>query len=85
VAGLVTGSDILRELRGRDVGDETLVPEIMVRQGRFLDDVTLEEIEEATGKPVRVVETSPKGLIEGTLGMAATGPLAASLVTKPRY
>lgn len=85
VAGLVTGSDILRELSGRDVGDETLVPEIMVRQGRFLDDVTLEEIEAATGRPVRVVETSPKGLIEGALGMEATGPLAASLVTKPRY
>ncbi|HEY3267922.1 MAG TPA: DUF512 domain-containing protein [Armatimonadota bacterium] len=68
VTGLVTGSDVLRALEGMDVGDELILPEIMVRQGRFLDDVTLADVEAAIGRPARVVETSPKGLMAGVLG-----------------
>lgn len=68
VAGLVTGSDVIAALAGRDVGEETIVPEIMVRQGRFLDDVTIDDVKKATGRPVRVVGTDPAGLIEGVLG-----------------
>lgn len=68
VAGLVTGSDIIAALDGVEVGEEVILPEIMVRQGRFLDDVTLDDVEKASGRPVRVVSTDPAGLIEGVLG-----------------
>jgi putative radical SAM enzyme (TIGR03279 family) len=71
VAGLVTGSDVIAALKGRDAGDRVLVPEVMVRQGAFLDDVTVEEVGEAVGAPVCVVETTPMGLIEGCLADAA--------------
>jgi NifB/MoaA-like Fe-S oxidoreductase len=71
VAGLVTGSDIIAALAGRDAGEEIIVPEIMVRQGRFLDDVTLEDVEKAAGRAVRVVGTDPAGLIDGVLGHPA--------------
>jgi NifB/MoaA-like Fe-S oxidoreductase len=42
VAGLVTGQDIIKQLRGRSLGSELLIPENMLRsQGdMFLDDTT---------------------------------------------
>ncbi len=47
VAGLLSGKDIVRELRGKDLGDYLLVPEVMLREGEdvFLDDLTLQDLE----------------------------------------
>jgi len=46
VSGLVTGSDILRELQDAPKYDELFISESMLRDGEdiFLDDVTLEEL-----------------------------------------
>ena len=46
VAGLVTGTDIIKQCRGRLQGDLLAVPEVMVRdeKGQFLDDITLEQL-----------------------------------------
>ena len=46
VTGLVTGGDIISQLKGKDLGDELLIPECMLRFERdiFLDDVTIEDI-----------------------------------------
>lgn len=85
VAGLVTGSDVIKALCDADVGDELIIPEIMVRQERFLDDVTLEQVAEAVRAPVRVVETHPRGLIEGALGLDAHGKPISELRTAARY
>ena len=43
---LVTGTDIIRQCRGRLQGDLLAVPEVMVRdeKGQFLDDITLEQL-----------------------------------------
>ena len=46
VAGLVTGSDIIKGLEGKPLGEKILIPNIMLRQGEnvFLDDTTLETL-----------------------------------------
>ncbi len=46
VTGLITGQDILRILKGQDLGDGILLPSLMLKQGdtRFLDDMTVEEL-----------------------------------------
>ena len=46
VAGLVTGGDIINQLKGRDLGDLLIFPETMLRSERdmFLDNVTPEEL-----------------------------------------
>jgi len=85
VAGLVTGSDVIKALCDMDVGDEVILPEIMVRQDRFLDDVTMEQVEAAVGAPLRVVETHPRGLIQGVLGLDAHGKPVSELKTAARY
>ena len=49
VAGLVTGGDLIDQLRGKELGSRLLIPENMLRAGEnvFLDDVTLDEVSEA--------------------------------------
>ncbi len=57
VTGLLTGSDLLRGLAGRDLGEELLLPTVMLRQGEpvFLDDTTLEEVREQLPVPIRLI------------------------------
>ena len=41
MAGLVTGGDLIRQLKGRELGERVLIPHTMLRHGEgvFLDDV----------------------------------------------
>jgi putative radical SAM enzyme (TIGR03279 family) len=54
VAGLVTGGDLIRQLRGKPLGERLLIPATMLRHGgdRFLDDVTPEEVSAALEVPL---------------------------------
>ena len=57
VTGLLTGEDLLQGLEGLDLGDELLLPSVMLRQGQpvFLDDITLEQLRQSLPVPVRIV------------------------------
>jgi putative radical SAM enzyme (TIGR03279 family) len=57
VTGLLTGSDLLAGLEGRDLGDCLLLPRVMLRQGEdvFLDDRTLAELRQALPVPVHLL------------------------------
>ena len=57
VTGLLTGEDLLQGLEGLDLGDELLLPSVMLRQGQpvFLDDITLEQLQQSLPVPVRIV------------------------------
>ena len=57
VTGLLTGQDLIEGLAGQDLGDELLLPSVMLRQGQpvFLDDMTLEQLRQALPVPVRIV------------------------------
>ncbi len=70
VAGLLTGRDIERQLSGRALGDEVLVPAVAVRDGEgvFLDDVTPADLATALGAPVTVVEPTAAALLATTTG-----------------
>ena len=58
VTGLLTGSDLLEGLVGRDLGAELLLPAVMLRQGEpvFLDDQRLEDIASQLPVPLRLVQ-----------------------------
>jgi putative radical SAM enzyme (TIGR03279 family) len=47
VTGLLTGHDLLLNLKGQDLGDGILLPNVMLKHGElvFLDDVSVEELE----------------------------------------
>ena len=57
VTGLLTGSDLLEGLAGRDLGEELLLPAVMLRQGEpvFLDDQRLETVAAQLPVPVQLV------------------------------
>ncbi len=71
VAGLVTGQDLIAQLRGREA-ERLLIPDVMLRyEGDcFLDDVTIEEVEEALNMKITVVSSSGQALLEALLGIA---------------
>ena len=70
VAGLVTGTDLLAQLKGMDLGEELLLPNCMLRheQDRFLDDVTLSELRERLNTPVRLVSNDGAEVLAAILG-----------------
>jgi putative radical SAM enzyme (TIGR03279 family) len=57
VTGLLTGSDLLQGLKGRDLGEGLLLPAVTLRQGEpvFLDDMPLAELEQALAIPIQQV------------------------------
>ena len=75
VAGLVTGTDLLAQLRGQDLGEKLLIPCHMLRSGEsvFLDDVTVEEIEKQLNIPVVVVDEKGEDLVHCILNPPSAG------------
>lgn len=65
VAGLITGKDLLAQLSEKDLGEELLLPTCMLRheQDKFLDDITLAEVKECLGLPIRLVENDGERLL----------------------
>ena len=57
VTGLLTGQDLLEGLREQPLGDQLLLPSVMLRQGQpvFLDDMTLEQVQAELRVPIRIV------------------------------
>lgn len=71
VAGLLTGKDVIRTLLDKiDTQETVLVPDVVLRDREdiFLDDITLKDMEEALGIPIKKIESTPEGLIQGIAG-----------------
>ncbi|MCL2082938.1 MAG: DUF512 domain-containing protein [Oscillospiraceae bacterium] len=64
IAGLLTGSDLIRGLEGKDLGGRVLIPQVMLKaqENVFLDDMTLPELEKALGVPVIAVPANANSL-----------------------
>jgi putative radical SAM enzyme (TIGR03279 family) len=64
VTGLVSGWDIIAGLKGRDLGDAVLIPDVMLKDGvgLFLDNLSVEELAEALSTRVVVAESTPQGI-----------------------
>ena len=60
VAGLITGTDLISQLKGKDLGDRLLLTNHMLKSGEpvFLDDVTLDDVQNALQIKVSIVESS---------------------------
>ena len=71
VTGLLTGEDLLSGLEGQDLGDELLLPSVMLRQGQpvFLDDMTLEQLRRQLPVPIRIVHGAAD-IVAAALGVS---------------
>ncbi|OGW56909.1 MAG: hypothetical protein A2Z09_04550 [Nitrospirae bacterium RBG_16_43_8] len=68
VTGLLTGRDVIRALSDKTDGCECLfVPDTVMREGEnvLLDDTSKEDIENALGIKVKVIESTPEGIMKG--------------------
>lgn len=78
VSGLLTGRDIIAQLKDQELGEELLLPVNVLRSGEqvLLDDLTVSDISEALGIPVRIIGSEGKDLIDGILGISDQAPEA---------
>ena len=71
VTGLLTGKELIEQLSPRkiELGDELLISSSMLKADEpiFLDNVTVEEVEQALGVNIVVVGDEPEDLIEALL------------------
>ena len=70
VSGLVTGSDIIAQLKDKPKADALLIPQTMLRDDDeiFLDDTTVAQVEEALGMEVIPVLNDGYEFIENIIG-----------------
>mgnify|MGYP003293314514 FL=1 len=69
VAGLVTGQDIIAQLKDKELGDVLLVPEVMLRSGEdvFLDDFTVSDVEKALQTRVGIVKSEGEAFVRAVI------------------
>ncbi len=87
VAGLVTGGDLIAQLRGKDLGKRLLLPSSMLRAGErvFLDDVTLDNVERELGVPAVPVAQDGYELLDAMLGTETPKPEPESFPEEEWY
>ena len=70
VSGLVTGRDLIAQLKGRELGKRLLISQNMLRRREmdFLDDVTLAEAQKELGLPIIPVEQDGFALWDAMAG-----------------
>lgn len=69
VTGLVTGGDLIAQLKGRVYGERLVIPDTMIRDGGdvFLDDVTTGQVEKELGVRVEVIRPDGAELFEAMM------------------
>lgn len=77
VAGLVTGQDLIAQLKGKELGSALYLPGSMFRSGEelMLDDVTKEDVEKALNVPVRIMTGSGRSVVHAMTGCLEEGDL----------
>lgn len=70
VAGLVTGRDLINQLKDKNIAKTLLIPTVMLRheKDRFLDDVLIEDVEKELGVELVTVENDGYNLLNSMLG-----------------
>ena len=78
VAGLLTGQDLIAQLKGKPLGERLLLPACMFKSGEevFLDDVTKTDAEVALQIPINIVKSSGYDFVDAILD-----PEAAAMQT----
>lgn len=69
VSGLLTGQDILAQLKGKDLGEKLLLPCNLLRSGEevFLDDMTVTELKDSLQVNIDIVKSSGQDLLDAML------------------
>jgi putative radical SAM enzyme (TIGR03279 family) len=71
VSGLITGQDVIAQLKGKDLGSELKLPESVVRAGTdvFLDDYTVSQVSDALQVRVVTIKSNGYDYVDSLIGM----------------
>ena len=71
VSGLITGKDLINQLKGKELGEELLISRSMLRSegDLFLCGTSLTEAEDALGVKITPIDQNGADLVEGMLGI----------------
>lgn len=66
VAGLLTGQDIIKQLRGKELGEYLILPSVLLRDDEdvLLDDLRISDIERELGIKIRICKEDGKSFVE---------------------
>ena len=66
VAGLLTGQDIIAQLKDKQLGDYLILPQVLLRDGEevLLDDLTVSDLERELNIKIRIAGSDGKSLID---------------------
>ena len=71
VSGLITGQDLIAQLKDLSLGEKLLIPQNILRSGEnyFLDDITVPELEETLQVKVDIVKSSGQDFVDSILNI----------------
>ena len=71
VTGLITAQDLIAQLSGRDLGDNLLLSQAMIRRDSdvFLDDLTIDDVEKALNVKIRTTPSDGYELLDAIMGI----------------
>ena len=71
VSGLITATDLEDQLKDKDLGEELLIPSVMLRDGgdMFLDSITLEELSRKLNIKITPVDNDGFQMLDKILGI----------------
>ena len=66
VAGLLTGQDIIAQLKNQELGEYLILPNVLLRQGEdvLLDDLTIPDLEKALQIKIRIVQSDGQSFVD---------------------
>ncbi len=70
VAGLLTGQDIVAQLKDQKLGERLILPQCVLRSGEdvFLDDMHVPDLEKSLQVPIDIVKSSGWDFVEAVMG-----------------
>jgi len=70
VTGLLTGRDLIAQLKGKPLGDALLLSSAMIKKDSdlFLDDYTISDVEQALNVKIKVIESDGYSLFDAVTG-----------------
>ncbi len=70
VSGLITGRDLIEQLKGENLGEELLIPCNMMKadENVFLDDISIEILKETLQIPVKIVKSEGEDFVNQIIG-----------------
>ncbi|WP_295087784.1 DUF512 domain-containing protein [Ruminococcus sp.] len=71
VTGLITATDLIAQLKGKELGDNLLLSQAMIRRDSdvFLDDLTIGEVEKELGVEIRTTPSDGYELLDAIMGI----------------